>query len=99
MKILLSKTELESKPYEAIINIAKRDSGLSNVELWELILILLESVFYFPPLYKKVVLLAIIFSFIIILFWLVISYVIIKQNRNKKYSWNYLAKIIGKVIL
>ena len=32
------------------------------------------------------------------LLWLVISYIIIKQNRNKKYSWNYLAKIIGKVI-
>ena len=30
--------------------------------------------------------------------WLIISYIIIKQNRNKKYSWNYLAKIIGKVI-
>ena len=30
--------------------------------------------------------------------WLFISYIFIKQNRNEKYSWNYLAKIIGKVI-
>mgnify|MGYP001279152729 CR=1 FL=1 len=63
-----------------------------------LILILLESVFYFSPLYKKLVLLTIIISYLIILLWLIISYIIIKQNRNKKYSWNYLAKIIGKVI-
>ena len=63
-----------------------------------LILILLESVFYFPPLYKKLVLLAIVFSFLIIMLWLVISYIIIKQNRKKKYSWDYLAKIIGKAI-
>ena len=63
-----------------------------------LILILLESVFYFSPLFKKLVLWAIMFSFLIIMLWLVISYIIIKKNRNKKYSWNYLAKIIGKVI-
>ena len=63
-----------------------------------LILILLESVFYFPPLYKKLILLAIILWSIIIMIWLVISYIIIKQNRNKEYSWNYLAMIIGKAI-
>ena len=63
-----------------------------------LILILLESVFYFPPLFKKLVLWAIMFSFLIIMLWLVISYIIIKQNRKKKYSWDYLAKIIGKAI-
>ena len=62
------------------------------------ILILLESIFYFPPLYKKLVLWTIVFSFLIIMFWLVISYIIIKQNRKKKYSWDYLAKIIGKAI-
>ena len=36
--------------------------------------------------------------FIIIVLCLIISYVIIEQNRNKKYSWDYLAKIIGEVI-
>ena len=62
------------------------------------IFLLLESVFYFPPLYKKFVLLTTVILFIIIVLCLIISYVIIEQNRNKKYSWDYLAKIIGEVI-
>ncbi len=62
------------------------------------IFLLLESVFYFSPFHKKLVLSSIIGLFLIILLWLFISYLIIKQNRNKNYSWNYLAKIIGKVI-
>ena len=32
MKIFLAKTEFDSKPYVEIINIAKNESGLSNVE-------------------------------------------------------------------
>ena len=41
MKSFLAKTEFDSKPYVEIINIAKSDSGLSNVEFWEFIFILL----------------------------------------------------------
>jgi hypothetical protein len=63
-----------------------------------LIFILLESIFYFSPFYKKLALLTIILSSIVIMIWLVFSYIIIKQNRNKEYSWDYLAMIIGKVI-
>ncbi len=62
------------------------------------ILVLLESVFYFTPFYKKLVLLTIILSFLMIMLWLFITYIFIKQNRKKKYSWNYLAKIIGKAV-
>ena len=62
------------------------------------VFLLLESVFYFSPSYKKIVLLSTVIMFVIIVLWLVISYIIIEQNRNKKYSWNYLAKIIGKAI-
>ena len=60
--------------------------------------ILLESVFYFSPSYKKVILASIFFSFLSILIWLTISFIFITQNRNKKYSWTYFAKIIGSVI-
>jgi len=62
------------------------------------VLLLLESVFYFSPLSKKIILLSIVILFVIIVLFLIISYIIIKQNRNKKYSWNYLAKIIGKIV-
>ena len=60
--------------------------------------ILLESLFYFSPFYKKFVLLTIIISSLSAALWLAIGYIIIKQNRNRKYSWNYLAKMIGKII-
>tara|TARA_Y100001970_G_scaffold90730_1_gene114446 strand:- start:6840 stop:10256 length:3417 start_codon:yes stop_codon:yes gene_type:complete len=63
-----------------------------------IILILLESVFYFSTFYKKLVLSIIGLFALITVLWLVISYIVIRQNRNKKYSWNYLAKVIGKVI-
>ena len=63
-----------------------------------LVFILLESLFYFSPFYKKLVLLTIIISFLSTALWLAIGYIIIKQNRNRKYSWNYLAKMIGKII-
>ena len=60
--------------------------------------ILLESMFYFSPFYKKLVLLTIIISSLSTALWLAIGYIIIKQNRNRKYSWNYLAKVIGEII-
>ena len=63
-----------------------------------LVFILLESLFYFSPFYKKFVLLTIIILSLSAALWLAIGYIIIKQNRNRKYSWNYLAKIIGKII-
>ena len=44
MKIFFDKTEFDSKPYVEIINIAKNESGLSNVEFWEFIFILLIKV-------------------------------------------------------
>ena len=63
-----------------------------------IILILLESVFYFSPFFKKLALGIITLFSLITLLWLIISYIAIRQNRNKKYSWDYLAKIIGEVI-
>ena len=62
------------------------------------ILILLESIFYFPPFYKKTILLIILIAFLFMLIWLTISYIIINQNRHQNYSWNNLASMIGKNI-
>jgi len=63
-----------------------------------LMFILLESVFYFSPLYKKILLLTIFVAFSLTLLWIGISYVIINQNRYPSYSWRKLASIIGKNI-
>ena len=63
-----------------------------------MVCILLESTFYFSPFYKKLILSIITISFLTTALWLTICYIMIKQNRNRRYSWNYLAKIIGKVI-
>ncbi len=61
-------------------------------------LILLESIFYFSPIYKKLILLIILSIFLIILIWLGFSYVIIHQNRHQNYSWRKLSSLIGKII-
>ena len=63
-----------------------------------LMFILLESIFYFSPLYKKIILVTIFFASSLTLLWLGISYVIINQNRYPSYSWRNLASIIGKNI-
>ena len=63
-----------------------------------LMFILLESVFYFSPIYKKIILLTIFVAFSLTLLWIGISYVIINQNRYPSYSWKNLASIIGKNI-
>ena len=63
-----------------------------------LMFILLESVFYFSPLYKKIILLTIFVAFSLTLLWIGISYVIINQNHYPSYSWRKLASIIGKNI-
>ena len=62
------------------------------------ILLLLESVFYFSPFYKKTILLILLISFLITLIWIGISYIIINQNRHQNYSWRKLASMIGKNI-
>ena len=61
-------------------------------------LLLLESVFYISPFYKKTILLTLIISFLITLIWLGVSYIIINQNRHQNYSWRKLASMIGKNI-
>ena len=63
-----------------------------------LMFILLESVFYFSPLYKKIMLVTIVVAFSLTLLWIGISYVIINQNRDPNYSWRNLASTIGKNI-
>ena len=63
-----------------------------------LMFILLESLFYFSPIYKKIILLTIFVAFSLTLLWIGISYVIINQNRYPSYSWKNLASIIGKNI-
>ena len=62
------------------------------------IFILLESIFYFTPIYKKLILLIILISLLMTLIWLSISYIIINQNRHQNYSWRNLAILIGKNI-
>ena len=61
-------------------------------------LILLESIFYFSPFYKKLILQLMLSIFLIILIWLCFSYIIINQNRHQNYSWNKLSSLIGKII-
>ena len=61
-------------------------------------LILLESIFYFSPFYKKLILQLILSIFLIILIWLCFSYIIINQNRHQNYSWHKLSSLIGKII-
>ena len=61
-------------------------------------LLLLESVFYFSPFYKKTILLILLLALLITLIWIGISYIIINQNRHQNYSWRKLASIIGKNI-
>ena len=63
-----------------------------------IIFLLSESIFYFSPSLKKLILVTSSFALFLVLLWLVITYVTIKNNRRKEYSWTYLASIIGKVI-
>ena len=63
-----------------------------------LISILLESVFYFSPMGKKIILITFVSSTLLTICWLLISYFTIKQNRYHSYSWSSLASLIGKNI-
>ena len=63
-----------------------------------LIFILLESVFYFSPVNKKIILIAIASLIILTICLLAISYIAINQDRYRSYSWSNLASIIGKNI-
>jgi len=63
-----------------------------------LIFILLESVFYFSPVNKKIILIAIASLIILTICLLAISYIAINQDRYRSYSWRNLASIIGKNI-
>ena len=63
-----------------------------------LIFVLLESVFYFSPVNKKTILIAIASLIILTICWLAISYIAINQDRYRSYSWSNLASIIGKNI-
>ena len=63
-----------------------------------LIFVLLESVFYFSPVNKKIILIAIASLIILTICWLAISYIAINQDRYRSYSWSNLASIIGKNI-
>ena len=60
-------------------------------------LILLESVFYFPPFYKQLVLLAITLTFLIIIFtggiaWLVLPFFANSQHQNTLKTQGYFDK-------
>ncbi|MEC7855932.1 MAG: hypothetical protein VYC61_04260 [Candidatus Neomarinimicrobiota bacterium] len=63
-----------------------------------LIFVLLESVFYFSPVNKKIILIAIASLIILTICLLAISYIAINQDRYRSYSWSNLASIIGKNI-
>ena len=63
-----------------------------------LIFILLESVFYFSPVNKKIILIAIASLIILTICLLEIYYIAINQDRYRSYSWSKLASIIGKNI-
>ena len=61
-------------------------------------LILLESVFYFSPEIKKMIIKTILGSIILTVLFIGLSLFLINKNYFKNYSWENLAKIVGENI-
>ena len=61
-------------------------------------LILLESVFYFSPGIKTLIIKTIFGAIIISIFFIGLFLFLVKNNYFKSYTWETLAKIIGKII-